>query len=61
MGVGDVFANNIGDSLYNTLLDVNCCEAGDVLSVGFVLGVTVGCDLWFDDDGVGTAEFGGHP
>ena len=60
-GVGDVFADNIGDSLCDPLLDAGCCKAEKVLYVGFVLGVAVGFDLWFDGAGVGADEIGGLP
>ena len=54
--VGHVFSNNLGDHLCNPFLDVDFCKAEDVLSVGFVLGVAVDCDFWFDGAGVGAYE-----
>ena len=59
-GVGDVFAKNLGDSLCDTFFDANCFEAEEVLSVGFFLGVAVGCDFWFNGADVGADEIGGH-
>ena len=57
-GVGYVFSNNLGDSLYDPLLDADFCEAEDFLSVGFFLGVAVSCDFWFDCAGVGADDIG---
>ena len=55
-GVGDVFANDLGDYLCDPYLEFNCYEAEDVLSVGFVLGVAIGCNFWFNGDGFGADD-----
>ena len=54
--VGCVFSNILGYSLCDPFLDADCCKGEDVLSVGFILGVAVGSDSWFD--GVGADEIG---
>ena len=59
-GVGCVFSDNLGDPLCDLFLDANCCEAEDVLSVGFVLGVAVDCDFWLYGAGVGADDIGGR-
>ena len=40
-GVCDFLSDDLGDPLCDTFLEANCCEAEDVLSVGFVLVVAV--------------------
>ena len=59
-GVGYVFSKNLGDPLCNPFLDADFCEAEDVMSVGFLLGVAVGCDLRLDGAGIGADEIGGR-
>ena len=57
-GVGYVFSDDLGDSFCNPFIGTDFCEAEDVISVGFVLGVAVGCDLCFCDAGVSTDSIG---
>ena len=57
-GVGDIFSDNLGDPFCNPLLDNDCCEAENVLSVSFVLGVTVVCNLRLDGAIVGADDIG---
>ena len=59
-GVGDVFPKDLGDPLCDPFLDADCCEAKDVLSVVFFLGVTVFCDLRSDSAVIGADEIGGR-
>ena len=59
-GVCGVLSGDLGDPLCNTFLYTYFCKAEDVLSVGFVLGVAVVCDLRFDGDFVGADEIGGR-
>ena len=59
-GVGYVFSDNLGDPLCDPFLDADCCEAKDVLSVVFFLGVTVFCDLRIDSAVIGADEIGGR-
>ena len=59
-GVRDVPPNDLGYPLCDPLLDVDCREAEDVLSIGFVLSVAIVIDLWFDGAFVGAGVFGGR-
>ena len=59
-GVCDVFSDDLGDPLCDTFLDSNCCEAEDVLTFGFVLGVNVVCDLRFYGAVAGADNIGGR-
>ena len=47
-GVYGVPPDDLVNPLRDPLLDADCCEAEDVLPIGFVLRVAVVCDLWLN-------------
>ena len=59
-GVCGVPTNDLGHPLCNPLLDSKCREAEDVLTIGFVLRVTVVCNLLINGAVVGVGTLGSH-
>ena len=58
-GVCDVVSGDLGHPLYDPFLDADCCEAEDIISVIFVMGIAVVSNVWLDGAVVGADDIGG--